>query len=498
MRDPAGADPVSAAVRVLQCGRRRAILASLLAMAAGSALAQAPVPAFAPSFVAGTRDATGHFMGGTEIRTLVTHGGKLFAGNGYWKDVPGPEGTPGAQVLVLDGPQAAWRADASFNDLLPGGRRRHQAISALAEATFSTDGQGKALPAPRTVLLASTWDVTGARTVFVRDDATGAWSGAVLAQDRPTRDFLPQIRAFGTHRDRGTGADTVFAGDTRGVFAGVHDPAVSGGVRWNASPELKLTAGMASGPGIAGRLRISSFAEAGGRLFAAIGQQVWVRQDGAGPQWRLFYTNPTPFYSQTGLRGLTAIAEPGGRQVLLAAVEGNKSRIVRIDPETGADATDLDLDGLLDRTWGTKVSYVVAAYNDMPRLPVSGGGAVLIGLEAFIPPASPRPPGHTVLDVNHGLEAGAWFLLRWPGGCYELREVRAENALVNKALVAVRAAQASPFPNEAGIVYLGGYDANDDPAHDTAWIARSRLRFDVPSRQVRFPPISAVRHGAGP
>lgn len=482
MRDPAGADPVSAAVRVLQRGRRRAALALLLAMAAGSALAQAPAPAFAPSFLAGTRDATGHFMGGTETRTMVAHGGKLFAGNGYWKDVPGLEGTPGAQVLVLDGPQAAWRVDASFDDLLPGGRRRHQAISALAEATFRTDGQGKALPAPRTVLLASTWDVTGARTVFVRDDAAGTWSGAVLAQDRPTRDFLPQVRAFGTHWDHITGADTVFAGDTRGVFAGVYDRIVPGGVRWGASRELKLTADMAGGPGLAGRLRISSFAEAGGRLFVAIGQQVWVRQDGTGPQWRLLYTNPMPFYSQTGLRGLTAVTEPDGHQILLAAVEGNKSRVVRIDPETGADATDLDVVGLLDRAWGTKVSYVIGAYNDMPRLPVLGGDVVLIGLEAFIPPASPRPPGHTVLDVNHGLEGGAWFLLRQPGGRYELHEVRLDGALANKTLVAVRVAWASPFPNEAGVVYLGGYDANDYPAHDTAWIARSRLKFDAPSQ----------------
>lgn len=291
-------------------------------------------------------------------------------------------------------------------------------------------------------------------------------------------DFLPQVRAFGTHRDRGTGTDTVFAGDTRGIFAGVYDPAVTGGVRWGASPELPLTSDMASGPGLAGRLRISSFAEAGGRLFVAIGQQVWVRQDGASPQWRLHYTNPMSFYSQTGLRGLTAVTEPGGHQVLLAAVEGRRSRIVRIDPDTGADATDLDVAGLLDRAWSTKVSYVIGAYNDMPRLPGPGGEALLIGLEAFIPPPAPRPPGHTVLDVNHGLEGGAWFLLRQPGGRYELHEVRPDGALANKTLVAVRVAWASPFPNEAGVVYLGGYDANDVPAHDTAWIARGRLEVN--------------------
>lgn len=475
MRDPTAADPVPAAVRLSRWKRRQTTVALAFALAASPAVAQQPGPTFTSSFVAGTRDATGRFMGGTEARTLVARGGKLFAGTGYWKDVSGPEGTPGAQILTLDGPQAAWRVDASFDDLLPGGRRRHLAVSALAEATFRTDGQGRPLPAPRTVLLASTWDVTGTRTVFVRDDATGTWSGTVLAQDRPARDFLPQVRAFGTHRDHGTGADAVFAGDTRGIFAGVHDPAVSGGVRWGAAPELALTDSMANGPGLAGRLRISGFAEAGGRLFAAIGQQVWVRQDGISPQWQLLYTNPQLFYSQTGLRGLTAVTEPGGHQTLLAAVEGRRSRIVRINPDTGADATDLDVTGLLDRIWGTQVSYVIGAYNDMSRLPGPGGETLLIGLEAFIPPASPRPPGHVVLDVNQGLEGGAWFLLRRPDGRYELHEVRPDGALANKALVAVRVARASPFPSEACIVYLGGYDANDAPAHDTAWIARGRL-----------------------
>ena len=194
---------------------------------AGKAAAQQPVTGLVPSYVAGSRDAAGRLMGGTEIRALAVHGGKLFAGNGYWEDRPGPDGTPGAQVLVLDGPGAKWRVDAAFDDLLPGGRRRHLAISALSEARFRTDGRGAALPVPRTVLLASTWDVTGTRTVFVRDDATGTWSGTVLAQDRPAPRFLPQIRAFGTHRDSSTGADLVFAGDrasaTRGAAAADED-----------------------------------------------------------------------------------------------------------------------------------------------------------------------------------------------------------------------------------------------------------------------------------
>ena len=462
-------------------GRHGVALAFVLTTAVGTSLAQTQTMPFAPSYIPGTSDTDGRFMGGTEIRALVAHGGKLFAGNGYWKDVPGPEGTPGAQILVLDGPGARWRVDATFDDPLPGGRQRHLAVSALAEATFRTDGHGRPLPSPRTVLLASTWDLTGTRTVFVRNDATAIWSGTVLARDPPTKDFLPQVRTFGTHRDRVTGADTVFAGDTRGVYAGADDPGVPGGVRWGAAPELPLTADMATGPGLAGRLRISSFAEASGKLFAAIGQQVWVRQDGPSPQWQRLYSNPTPFYSQMGLRGLTAVTETDGHQVLLAAVEGFRSRVVRIDPETGVEATDLDLTSLLNRSWGTKVSYVIGAYNDMPTLPPPNGQALLIGLEAFIPAASPRPLGHSVLDINHGLEGGAWFLLRRSDGAYELHEVTLDHTPVNPGLVAVRVALASPFPAETGLMYLGGYDANDAPAHDTAWIARGRFDFSARS-----------------
>ena len=457
---------------------RSCICVAAFTACAGTAAAQQPATGLVPSYVAGSRDATGRLMGGTEIRALAAHGGKLFAGNGYWEDRSGPNGTPGAQVLVLDGPGAKWRVDAAFDDLLPGGGRRHLAISALSEARFRTDGRGAALPVPRTVLLASTWDVTGTRTVFVRDDATGTWSGTVLAQDRPAPRFLPQIRAFGTHRDSSTGADLVFAGDTSGILSGSYDPGVAGGVRWNRTPELPVTAAMSDGfPGLAGRVRISSFAEAGGRMFAAVGQQVWVRQDGRSPSWQLFYTNTAPAFSETGLRGLTAVTEQG-REALLAAVEGRRSRIVRIDPRTGAETTDLDLAGLLDDAWHTRVSYVIGAYNDMPRIAMPGGGdGLLIGLEAFIPPAAPRPPGHKVLDVNHGLEAGAWFLIRRPGGRYDLHEVPSGSAPTGSDLVAVRVAHASPFPGQAATTYLGGYDANDSPAHDTAWIAQGRVDF---------------------
>jgi hypothetical protein len=63
---------------------------------------QAHADDFQVSFQAGVRDAAGCFAGGTEMRLLTAHDGKLYAGNGYWEDRPGPEGRQGAEILVLD------------------------------------------------------------------------------------------------------------------------------------------------------------------------------------------------------------------------------------------------------------------------------------------------------------------------------------------------------------------------------------------------------------
>src|SRR5215468_8092000 len=93
--------------------------------------------AFEVSFIAGSRDDAGRFMGGTELRILTAHAGKLYAGNGYWEDRPGPEGPQGAQVLVLDGSAAPWRVDHSFDERMPSGRPRNLAVSALSEVTFA-------------------------------------------------------------------------------------------------------------------------------------------------------------------------------------------------------------------------------------------------------------------------------------------------------------------------------------------------------------------------
>jgi hypothetical protein len=274
-----------------------------------------------------------------------------------------------------------------------------------------------------------------------------------------------------------TGIDRVFAGqDPRGVFSGTYDPAVPGHIRWNALPELDLSGVSEVGlSGRSGHLRVSSFAECNGRLYAAVGQHIYERIDGADPRWRLLYTNPYPGHTETGLRGLTAIRSPSGQdQVLLGAVEGNAARVVRIDPRDGSEATELDLADFLGQLWGMRATYVIAAYNDMAKVRDPGGGeALLIGLEAFILPSAPIVAGHNVVNVGYGrLEAGGWYLVRHPSGRYDLRQVAAPSG---RPLVATRSIRVSPFPRENDALYFAGYDANKVPAHDTAWIVRSTI-----------------------
>lgn len=439
---------------------------------------------FAVAYRAGERDAGGHFMGGTELRNLATYEGRLYAGDGYWEDRPGDEGPQGAQILVLDGASSRWRVETSLDEKLPNGRPRHLAISALAGVTFTSDSGGKPLAVPVSMLLAGTWDLSGLSQIFSRDDKTGAWSAALLPAPR-VASGIQQIRTLGAHRDQATGIDRVFVGnEPDGIYSGAYD-AASGRIAWGNAPELDIAAVSApAAPGLTLR-RVSSFAECNGALYAAVGQQIYRRIDGAAPHWQLLYTNPKPGYSETGLRGLTAIPNPAGAgQVLLVAVEGYAGRILRIDPASGAETQELDIQGFLDRIWETKVSYIIAAYNDMTSVvDASGGATVLIGIEAFIPATAPVPEGHQRVD---GLEAGAWYLLRRPDGRYNLKPI-AKGQATPTPLIATRAIAVSPFAGDAGTIYFAGYDANKLPAHNTAWIMRAPVATALAPPPARAP-----------
>ena len=265
----------------------------------------------------------------------------------------------------------------------------------------------------------------------------------------------------------------MFAGEMpHGIFAGNYDPRRPG--RSDGMPRRSCTRRRVSAAfsGLADRLRVSSFAEANGHLYAAVGQQIYERIDGTGAAWRLIYTNHGRAIPRPGCGGLTAIpplpaARPCSRRWRATVAPGADH------PSDGRAVMELDLNDFLARAWGMRPGYVIAAYNDMARVRVPGGGeALLIGLQAFIPRNVPIAAGHSMFDAGYAqADSGAWYLVRWPDGHYDLHQVTA----AFDPLVAPRSFIASPFPGEADVVYFAGYDAIKAPAHNTAWIARAGL-----------------------
>ena len=79
-----------------------------------------------------------------------------------------------------------------------------------------------------------------------------------------------------------------------------------------------------------------------------------------------------------------------------------------------------------------------------------------------------------------GWYPGGSYLIRCPDRSYRLKEVNGRWKPGKPMLVAVRTSALSPFPEDAGCVYFGGFDANFRAAHNTAWVFRAPVET-VPS-----------------
>jgi hypothetical protein len=409
-------------------------------------------------------------IGGTELRALVVFDQKLFAAVGYWMDAETANpALPGAQVLRLDGPGAEWQVDLELHDRNPLGLRTHMAISTLEKVRFSTDGAGRQLAAPIDLLLAATFKRGVGLDVFSRATGSSPWSRISL----PGEEQAPrgtQIRAFSLHKDQITGADIVFVGATHAIFAGTYD-GEHRNIAWNSLPEWE---GDPAGPP-SGRARVARIADCNGKLYATSAGTIYERSDGRSPTWKKVFE--TTIHSDnskvTGLRGLTCIRDSSrSSDVLLVGVEDNPARIYRIDPHQtdpagGYKATlELDVSAFLTAALGRETTYAIVPYNKMIEYPDPAGGCLrlLLGLEAITPQA-PETFGKQHFNP-HG-----YYLVRDCNGTYALREIRDLQIVPPPELVAVRTLAVSPFQSDpAGTVYAGGFDANFNPVHNTAWL----------------------------
>jgi len=118
---------------------------------------------FTKDYTPGTKDAAGKFMGGTETVRLIGHGGRLFAGIGFWNDAP--DGDPrrrthGAQVLRKDSADAVWVVDRSWG-------KTYWRVNAMLSVTFTADAEGKPLVKPASLLLAAIGGLGGDKAATV-------------------------------------------------------------------------------------------------------------------------------------------------------------------------------------------------------------------------------------------------------------------------------------------------------------------------------------------
>lgn len=397
---------------------------------------------------------------------LTTHKGMLFGGVGYWQDDPGSDPSPGPQILVKPSATSAWKVEKSFG-------ARYYSIEALSSVKFVTDGAGKRLPTPVTLLLAGPAPASQPNegSIWSRDEPSGEWTKMVLVPNS-TADRPENVRTIFTHIDSVTGVQSVYAGMTRaGVFRGVYDAGVPGQLRWESTPELPPTSE-----------RVLCAAESNGVLYAAAGSNndptdgnggLYRRTDGADPHWDVVYEWPiTNRNKGTGLRGLTSVPAPtGDHDVLLAGFE-QAGTMLSIDPTRNFEATvDFDFKASFTNLWGSLGgAATIAAYNDIPKVadPITGKPFWLIGLWVNHPDST-TPPNN-----------GSYYLVRSDSRTYEIGNVYDPLMPVpaGDELKGNRAIVASPFPEDQGrVIFMGGYDAGGaQKRHNTAWVYRGVLR----------------------
>lgn len=408
---------------------------------------------FTMDYVAGSVDGAGQFMGGTEMMNIVAHDGMLFAGNGYWTDVPGSDPSPGAQILVKKGPAAPWDVEVSVAGALR--------VNAMMEVEFRTAFDGSPLGAPVRLLVADAALDQAARTgqvsVLVRDDSTGKWERTVIVEGAPN----PFVRAFGQHRDRQTGVDLVFAGTGAGeIYRGAFDPAAPGRLRWVSEPEYR-------NPNFDGRssfARVSAFGRANGAAFSSVAPRVVERSDGPSPSWREVYRWDDPMNTGgAGLRGLTGVPSPNGGHEVLVGGRERTGQILRIDPVNGyAVEVELEVRDFLEGVFGVKpIAGKLTAYNRFEAgcHPRTGDPIHWVGI-AVVRPGDPD---------------AAWLLIRGGDGRYETQRVHDGALQPHPQLVSTRTVAVAPWSVHE--LYVGGYDgaANNRRNHNTAWIFRSLL-----------------------
>ena len=421
------------------------------------------------SWSAGTTDANGVRMSGTETMNITSHKGKLFAGTSMWME--SDPSLRGCQVLVKESANSEWKVDHTFGAF----RLR---LTSLVSAEFSTDYRGRPIKPVRMLLAGTTTRKGDEVNVYSRDDSSGRWIPMSLGKAPGPS----QVRALGSHKDKITGVELVFAGvsgtknspASLGLITGSHKKDEKGRLIWNKEPEMMLPA----------RERFMGFTVCNGNLYASSTKNIWKRTDGKSATWTSLFHDPKLFCS-VGLRGLSTVEKLNGQGEELMFITW--SQIRRLDPESGTVTVDLDMPAFLSKTLNVPIRNTLAGYNGVfTHRDTSGGYTWLVGFQhEYVPKWFERtqPADLRVQARNTGQGPVSYraYEARYLAGrvkdgkpVYELRTIEDPS---RSELVAVRAIEPSPFPEERGrVLYMGGLDCNAVPHHDSAWIYRVEQR----------------------
>jgi hypothetical protein len=427
---------------------------------------------FTKDYFPGNNDSNGKELGSTETMNIKQHKGKLYAAMGNWMDYPIRTNSHGAQILRKDAFNKSWMVDTSFGV-------RYLRTEAIISTTFTKDFNNNVLTQPVNLLIAGANDISIDRlrrvSIFVRNDVSEKWLENIAYT---VQSGGAGIRSFAKHTDKVTGKQWLFCGITEGsVIKAGYDPSSTGFLRIDPTKELENLG------------RVMAMTVCDGDLYAAAGVDLinngadtvgglYRRIDGTNPTWQLVYRwRYTPV--QTGdeaniMRGITTVpaTDGSGRQVIIGT-RANPGVVERIEPYNNHQVvTELNI-----RSYFTKV-FNLGSYN----------GPTLSAYNYFLPDTLNNTPIWWMsLWVNepntlNPTTNGAHFMVRYPNGSYKYQKIYDYNRPVasGSSLRANRTIGKSPFPEEKGVYYFGGYDCARDTSRNTSWIYKSKLDNYIP------------------
>ena len=421
------------------------------------------------SFIAGSFDVNGVFMGGSEVLHLVPHKNKLFASIGYWQDenniwYGGNDLNIGwSQLICLENENDSWKVDfdLGYNYLRP---------EILKQVIFTKDYNGIPLDVADTLLIVGAYSPnyilgTVAAKIFIRDDVDGSWDQTLVYEGEFSSSESYSMRDIEIYADQVTGIENlIISVGTQGIFSGKYNPNVDGKIEIGSIPEI--------GPlGI----RPLGITIANNHLYFSSGNKIFKRNDGYDPSYDVVhnfndlssYINP----AVGGIRGLSTIPNPSGSDesmLLMWCPDGqSKGTIFRLDPVEPQE---------FDRVYETKISllvedyligetvdYLLGAYNEFYLFtdPTTNIDYNIIGIESLLQ--------ENVYPSWNGFYSGGIIVLRDSNGQYALQEINGAIDFDDNPLVSIRCYVESPFENESAM-YFGGFDPNGHTSTNNAWI----------------------------